>query len=360
MRDSQSSAWCRCFGRDDLMQLRYEDAFVEGAVFGRANLRRNGPPSLQIRRFHAAREKLYSILDSDERNAAFFRLHLEWFREWGLERQLIEVADEFPRLRTALSALVFRTARGRNDEGAELYVNTVTQAFSRHGGTGSGDFPVARLSAGLESPVNQQARKPALQTAVVALRVQRLDDANDLTCFLRHEFTHVDDMVNPEFGYSPQLALTGQNVAQQRVAGERYRLLWDITIDGRLAAAGRATTENRQRHREMFDRAFSFWTNDKREIVFSMLWQNKDSRHAELLAIASDPRDLRAAQAPVPGGQCPLCGFATFDWADAAQLEERTTEAILQEFPNWTIDQGVCGRCVQIYRVVGGRLAAVL
>jgi hypothetical protein len=334
------------------MQLRYEDAFVEGAVFGRANLRRNGPPSLQIRRFHAAREKLYSILDPDERNAAFFRLHLEWFREWGLERQLIEVADEFPRLRTTLSALVFRTARGRNDEGAELYVNTVAQDFQ--------DSSVQYSEGRLESRPNQQAGKPALQTGVVALRVQRLDDSIDLTRFLRHEFTHVDDMVNPDFGYSPHLALTGQNVAQQRIAGERYRLLWDITIDGRLAAAGRATTENRERHREMFDRAFSFWTNDKREIVFNMLWQNKNSRHADLLAIASDPRDLRAAQAPVPGGQCPLCGFATFDWADAAQLEERTIEAMLQEFPHWTIDQGVCGRCVQIYRVVGGRLAAVL
>jgi len=342
------------------MQLRYEDGFVESAVFGRANMRRNGPPSLQIRRFNSAREKLYSILDPDDRNAAFFRLNLEWFREWGLERQLMEVADEFPRLRTTLSALVFRTAKSRNDEGAELYVNTAGQGFEP---AGSGNFPVTHLNTGLESPVNQSphgGRKPALQTAVVALRVQRLDDAIELTRFLRHEFTHVDDMVNPEFGYSPRLALAGQNLAQQRVAAERYRLLWDITIDGRLAAAGRPITENRERHWEMFDRTFSFWTKEKREIVFNMLWQNKNPRHAQLLAIASDPRDLKAAQSPVPGGQCPLCGFATFDWAETERLEERTIAAILQEFPQWTNDQGVCGRCVQIYRVVGGRLAAVL
>lgn len=341
------------------MQLRYEDGFVEAAVFARANNRRNGPPSLQVRRFHSARERLYSILDPDERNAAFFRLHLEWFREWGLERQLMAVADEFPRLRASLSALVFRTARSRNDEGAELYVNSVEQAFQP---ASSGNFPVACLNIGLESPVNQSrhgGKKPTLQTAVVALRVQRLDDPIELARFLRHEFTHVDDMVNPEFGYSPRLASAGQNVAQQRVAGERYRLLWDITIDGRLAAGGRATAENRERHWETFDHAFSFWTKEKREIVFSMLWLNKNPRHTDLLAIASDPRDLRVTHAPMPGGQCPLCGFATFDWIDAAQLEERTTAAILQEFPHWTVDQGVCGRCVQIYRVVGGRLATV-
>src|SRR4029079_9695076 len=194
MRPPQPSAWCRCIGRHDMMQLRYEDGFVEAAVFARANNRRNGPPSLQVRRFHSAREKLYSILDPDERNAAFFRLHLEWFREWGLERQLMAVADEFPRLRTALSALVFRTARSRNDEGAELYVNLSN----------------VTAETGFESSC-RDVELPTLQTAVVALRAQRLDDPIELARFLRHEFTHVDDMVNPEFGYSPRLASAGQN-----------------------------------------------------------------------------------------------------------------------------------------------------
>ena len=77
------------------MQLRYDEDFIEAAVFLCASGRRKGVPSLQISRFHREREKLYGILDPDERNAAFFKLHLDWFREWGLELPLTRMLDEF-------------------------------------------------------------------------------------------------------------------------------------------------------------------------------------------------------------------------------------------------------------------------
>ena len=67
------------------MHLRYDEDFVETAVFLCTSGRRRGTSSLQIARFNREREKLYSILDPDERNSAFCRLHLEWFREWGLD-----------------------------------------------------------------------------------------------------------------------------------------------------------------------------------------------------------------------------------------------------------------------------------
>ena len=55
-------------------------------------------PSLQIARFQREREKLYAILDPDERNTAFFKLHLDWFREWGLEKLITDLLKEFPLL----------------------------------------------------------------------------------------------------------------------------------------------------------------------------------------------------------------------------------------------------------------------
>ena len=72
------------------MRLRYDEDFVEAAV--QVCTTRRGPEisSLQVARFNREREKLYDILDPDERNTAFFRLHLDWFREWGLERRLTE------------------------------------------------------------------------------------------------------------------------------------------------------------------------------------------------------------------------------------------------------------------------------
>ena len=105
------------------MQLRYDEDFIEAAVFLCASGQRRSVPSLQIARFHREREKLYAILDPDDRNTAFFKLHLDWFREWGLEKLITDLLKEFPLLPEKLSMLAVRKTRNKNDDGAELYVN---------------------------------------------------------------------------------------------------------------------------------------------------------------------------------------------------------------------------------------------
>lgn len=302
------------------MQLRYADDLVEGAVFVCAGRRHAGPPPLQARRFHLAREKVYSILDPDARNAAFFNLHLEWFREWGLEKALVGPADGFPLLRTELDALVFRRARLQRDEGAELYVSP------EHG-----------------------------QSGVVTLCIARFDRLGELERFLRHEFAHVHDMLDPAFGYSPGLGLPEQNAAQRQAACERYRLLWDIAIDGRLAASSPATAGSREQYRLAFERAFGFWPKSRRTDVFDSLWGGRQPRHADLLALASDPRGLHAGAEPRPGAACSLCGFATFSWAEARSLSAPTIAAIRAGFPSWLPDQGACRRCVEIHHLAATR-----
>lgn len=298
------------------MQLRYDDDFIEAAVFLCASGRRPGVPSLQMSRFHRERENLYRILDPDERNTAFFRLHLEWFREWGLEQQLRNVLNEFPLLTRNLALLALRKSQGKNDEGTELYVNDAGQ---RHG--------------------------------MLALRPERYVHNRDVGSFLRHEFTHLHDMLDPAFGYAPELDLPGLNSAQQRVARERYRLLWDITIDGRLFAAGQTPVCAREQHAASFARGYSFWTAERQSAVFESLWRNQTPSHAEFLALIADPRGLRDAHGPAPGASCPLCAFPTFDWAPVESLRPEVAEHIVAEFPAWTAEQGLCGRCRDAYEV---------
>lgn len=307
------------------MELRYDDDFIEAAVFLCASGRRPGVPSLQIARFNREREKLYTILDPDERNTAFFKLHLEWFREWNLEKLLADLIDKFPAVRAAVKLVAFRKARGRNEEGAELYVSP------EHG-----------------------------RTAVVALCVERLSRDGELLPFLRHEFVHVNDMVDPAFGYLPELHLPGQNAAQQRIMRERYSLLWDITIDGRLTNAHRATVGNREQHRAAFDRAFGFWPEPKRDKVFSRFWNGAKPRHQDLLAIASDPREVKSSHEPLPGALCPLCGFPTFQWADVSRFDGRVGDAIRHEFAQWSPNQGACHRCAEVYAAAVRNLNAAL
>jgi hypothetical protein len=304
------------------MQLRYDDDLLEGAVFGCASGRRQGVPSLAVARFHREREALYKILDADERNAAFFRLHLDWFREWGLEKTLLTLLADFPLLDGALKLLAFRKARDRRDETAELYV---TDDGVRHG--------------------------------VVALCSERFADDASLALLLRHEFTHLHDMVDPAFGYAPSLAAPGITATQHKLARERYRLLWDITIDGRLARAGHVTQTPREAHQAAFDRAYSFWPEPRRAEVFLDLWHTPKPAHRALSELAADPRDLAEAPQPLPGAACPLCGFPTFAWADVTALPAAGSELIRAEFPHWAPAHGLCTRCEEVYAVTAATQA---
>lgn len=306
------------------MDLRYDDDFVEAAVFLSASGRRPGAPALQIRRFHAEREKCYTVADPDERNAAFFKVHLSWFREWGLEQLLIGLVNEYPSLPGALNVLAFRQARTKNEEGAELYVTA-----------------------------------DGTRNAMTALRLERFERDDRIQRLLRHEFMHLHDMVDPGFNYSPQLHLPTRNQTQQRITRDRYRLLWDVTIDGRLTRRGHETMNRLEQHEALFDRAFSFWPEEKRRQVFAAHWNDQSPRHENIMALAADPRDLSHAQEPLPGGACPLCGFSTFEWAELANLEAAARAGIEREFPAWSPRHGACCRCAEIY-AMSGRFTAAL
>jgi hypothetical protein len=68
--------------------------------------------------------------------------------------------------------------------------------------------------------------------------------------------------------------------------------------------------------------------------------------------LVCDPRQLQSGLGPRPGAPCPLCGFPTFAWAAETGLAGPTASAIRSEFPLWTIAQGACARCADIYRLL--------
>lgn len=301
------------------MKLLFEDDLVEGVVFLCASGKRPGIPALQIRRFNAERERCYATPDPDDRGAAFARVQMAWFTEWGLAEQLRSTAGRFPQLRVSVTSLAFRKARARNDEGAELYRNSDD---TRQG--------------------------------IVALKPGRFSDDSELERFLIHELAHLADMVDEAFGYSPDLDHTGQTASQQRLLRERYRLLWNVSVDGRLTQRGLDTIADEARRRGEFDRSFAFLPDARREEVFADLWSGRLARHEDLLAIAADPRDFRDHHAPVPGAQCALCGFAAFQWADVSALRPEAQDRIRTEFPGWRESDSVCARCAEIYDSITG------
>ena len=229
-----------------------------------------------------------------------------------------QCVDACPLLPGALNLLAFRQARAKHEEGAELYVSADN-----------------------------------VRNAMVALRMERLERDEPLLCFLRHEFMHLHDMVDPAFGYSPHLKLHGLNPTQQRITRERYRLLWDITIDGRLTGSGAVPPNTREQHEALFNRAFAFWPEEKRHRVFGTHWCDSAPHHENLLDLASDPRDLSHAPGPLPGGSCPLCQFPTFEWADVQSLPREILDALHAQYPHWIPEHGACKRCLEIYQLAG-------
>lgn len=302
------------------MRLRYDADLLEAVVFLHAGGPRCAVPAPGARRFHREREALYGIANPDEREDAFFRLNAGWFRQWGFERRLLDLVAEFPLISQSLGLLAFRKAAGRHDEGAELFV------------------------------------KPASRNAVVALQPARLAAAATLPAFLRHEFTHLHDMLDPAFGYLPDLRVPNPN--QLRLARDRYRLLWDVTIDGRLANAGHTTPTARAQHEAAFDHAFGFWDEPARRAAFESLWCSPRPRHADLARTATDPRCLARSRQPLPGALCPLCGFPTFAWSDGDALCAATRARLTTEFPDWCAAEGLCNRCAEVLEAGAVRCAA--
>jgi hypothetical protein len=301
------------------MKLLFEDDLVEGVVRLCATGRRPGAPALQVRRFHAERERCYTVPDPEARADAFARVQLGWFAEWGLESLLAKCVAQFPVLESALLALAFRQARGRNDEGAELY------------------------------------RDPdGSWRGIVALRPDRFERDMGLTRFLHHELAHLADMVDPRFGYSPEFGQAGMTVSQQRLVRERYRLLWAVSIDGRLAARGLASVADEAQRQQELDRGFAFLGEARRTELFGALWRGELAQHGPLVAIAADPRALRGRHAPVPGAPCPLCGFATFAWSDTKGMRGAARERMHVDFPHWGGDEPVCARCAEMYNAITG------
>jgi len=169
------------------VKLLFDDDLVEGVVQLCATGKRAGIPRCKS---GGSTPNASAVIKCSTRTNGHgvCRVQMSWFHEWGLEQLLASTAARFAVLDGALAALAFRQARGRNDEGAELYADAGGQ-----------------------------------RRGIVALRPERFADDRALTRFLYHELGHLADMVDERFGYSPDLSAASQTASQLRLVRDRYR-----------------------------------------------------------------------------------------------------------------------------------------
>ena len=277
------------------MRIRFDPGLVEEAV----HLLAQTDP----RRWRAYRGRIDPLYDRPDRDAAIGVAMLAIFRRW---RAAAPCEEALARAGGCDEALVVRSQRP-GDEGADLLVGEQ-------------------------------------RTVLFRIAADRFLDPCALATFVRHEMRHVLDMLDPAFGYRPDLGLRGRTRAEQELVRSRYRVLWDLAIDHietpPLPLASRLAE---------VDRSFGALDQGQRARLVARFDDPAVRAHETLTAAARDPWTFLGESrrsGPAPGQPCPLCGFPTHDWE-----KDPPVAAIRRDYPDWGPSHGACGQCADIYRV---------
>ncbi|MFQ5449223.1 MAG: hypothetical protein ACE5E9_01260 [Nitrospinaceae bacterium] len=209
--------------------------------------------------------------------------------------------------------------------------------------------------------------KPKIEMRVLASRFSNPEEAHDLSAFLIHEFMHAKDMVDPEFDYEDSF-IPGNPSIKNLITG-RFRLLWNIYVDARLAKMGVISVMTRDARFREFDNYYRKIPGPQRRGIFEGLWKTEMFTHEELLSMATDLDTLMSKYVDeseiseeerdyihLQGSPCPLCKFPTYNWVDDPEsiCDEMVIEAIKIDFPDWESKDGACDRCIEVYELRAG------
>lgn len=255
----------RSSGQATTDYLLIEPRLVEDATF----LRLQGHPLVQ--EFHEERSALYAIDDPGEQEDRFDALHTAWFHRLELDQPLRRALQEYPSLQEATQNCLVCRAEIQRVQGVDLHI----------------------ASGGVS------LTESANRTLVIRLCAETFSDPNRLLGLLRHEFMHVSDMLDADFGYRPELAPTGTEPGRRHLFSERYRVLWNITVNGRLARRGQLLKDAEAVHRDEFEQVFSM-LGKRLDSCYRSFYDCDRPIHRSLAEFALNPVEV-AARAPVPG-----------------------------------------------------------
>ncbi|MFQ5443120.1 MAG: hypothetical protein ACE5EK_00760 [Nitrospinales bacterium] len=216
--------------------------------------------------------------------------------------------------------------------------------------------------------LNRVTGLPVIEMRVLASRFANPEETNELESFLIHEFMHARDMMDPEFDYED--AFIPGNPSVRNLITARFRLLWNVYVDSRLARKNiRSVLTKEARFRE-FDNYYRKIPDQQRRAIFEGLWNCEKLTHEELLSMATDLETLinqfidytdefteeDREYIHLQGSPCPLCKFPTYNWVDDPEsiCDEMVIEAIKIDFQDWESKDGACDRCIEVYELRAG------
>lgn len=215
--------------------------------------------------------------------------------------------------------------------------------------------------------LNRVSGNPLIEMRVLASRFSNPEEAQELDAFLIHELMHAKDMVDPEFDYED--AFIPGNPSVKNLITARFRLLWNMYVDSRLARMGVVSVLPKEARYREFDNFYRKIPEKQRKGIFEGLWKTEKLTHEELLSMATDLDTLMSKYVDpgeitdedkdyihLQGSPCPLCKFPTYNWVDDPEsiCDEMVIEAIQIDFPDWESRDGGCDRCIEVYELRAG------
>jgi hypothetical protein len=295
--------------------LHYDPRLLEEAVFLAQRAGHNAPG------LRHERDRIYETLDDDERGRRFGELYRSWFTRLELGKTLEQALEEQPAIASmAASCFVFFAAHAK-EEGAELFVDPQATAERR-------------------------------RTVRILVRPASLLNSETLLTLLRHELFHIRDMLDPAFAYEPDLPASESGPTYDALLRDRYRVLWDTAINGRMVMQGWLPHSARGQQLVEFTRGFPM-LGDETERIFEMFFAKERHSHPEFVAFAQNPRAALdyGPGAIQPGSRCALCGFPTYNFEPCPErLDKATIGEIVNDFPRWRPSDGLCEQCAELYR----------
>jgi len=314
------------------LDILYDQQLVDDIVYkGLAEKEKIGDLAL-YNEYHEKRDAIYEI-EQEQRPKRFKALDNEFFNRLGYDGYIAEMFDEFPDIKEVVENVNIRRATTRQNEG---------------------------------SNVVDEGRK-----VIIRLYPELFIEGKEIRRVLRHELMHVSDMMDEKFGYKADDDF-GLSPMEERIIRDRYRLFWDICVDGRLVNKGLETIATREERKREFDSFFSKIPEESKELIFKKIWDAEEAlTHDRMVELSKDINKVLALAAegrspeefeeetkklgPLPGTTCPLCGFPSFDWVEEVTEDEEVVKILKKDFPDWEPHDGVCSRCAEYYKVRAGK-----
>lgn len=312
------------------MKLEFDPNLIEEVIFRELKLREEKGDFSFTDEYHALVDPVYENFSLEERPAQFKKIEWEFFIKLSFVKLMKDIFDEFKELDGMVAGGVITKARNPFDEGSNL----------------------------TKGP-NEEADK---KRVIIKLLSDRFQETDYLKKLIRHELMHISDMLNESFGYRDERL--GCSPLEENIVKERYCVFWDIFVDSRLIKKGKETISARESRYAEFESLYKKIPSEIKAFIFDVLWQDERLTHDKILELAKDVNQVmklsegmpavpvqKTKKALLPGAQCPLCQFRTYNWVENLEQDIYVVDNIKKDFPDWEPHDGVCERCVEVYKV---------